>query len=845
MLTAQTTNDDKDALDIDLDVLGILKRRYSLIALGIFIGVTLATVYYFQETPTYESELSVLVGMRSSELTSTGTGRFVEGATSIQEEILSTHMELFGSRKIVESAMQDAGVTLELEDVLDALEISKGGKGLAKNASVLKASFRDPDPELAARLLDAIYTEYRKYIDNQSRDVGADAVKLITAAQKDNEDALRKADQEYHEFIASVPALVSKRDNGRDEIQDVHRMRLINIEKELADVQAALAESRSRKAVIQDFVKDRNPTDLTIIEVLSLLSEKEVSRLIAFVDVTTNRGVESAEEQTSRAITTESARAQYQRLLDLTSKEKVLHERYGTGHPSVNAVMSEIQSVKNYLQENQVDVSWDGGGLKAAPAEMLSSYFAVIKSDVAELEKREEELLKYSKQEATLAKEVEMSFLKGGSLLANLERARARYDEVFQRLQEINLTSESSGFATDLLVSPMVAEKPVWPHPLIVGALGILAGGMLGLGLALLAELTDRTFRDPHDVEQAVGAAILAHIPKLEAPKQKKGAQESTSLISPMIATFHHPHGSAAETFRVLRTSVMFLTKKDRQQTLMITSPSPADGKSTMIANLAVSLAQAGRNVLLVDADLRRPTVAKTFGITAPVGLSDYLHGEAELSECCHASEQADLSICPDGAATSQPAELLQSDRLGMFLAEARKRFDIVLIDAPPLLAVADPAIIADVVDGCLLTVRIEKNNRTLIERAKAILADQDVVVDGVIVNSLESKRNAYGYSSYNYYGKKEYGYQAKYRRYYSTKEPGTKDPASHHRPSSPPQRATGPNGHGVNVHDANGHGPNGRAADRHGAAAEDQSTTIRLPNHDSTSASTKTTIPR
>lgn len=771
MLTAQTTNDDKDALDIDLDVLGILKRRYSLIALGIFIGVTLATVYYFQETPTYESELSVLVGMRSSELTSTGTGRFVEGATSIQEEILSTHMELFGSRKIVESAMQDAGVTLELEDVLDALEISKGGKGLAKNASVLKASFRDPDPELAARLLDAIYTEYRKYIDNQSRDVGADAVKLITAAQKDNEDALRKADQEYHEFIASVPALVSKRDNGRDEIQDVHRMRLINIEKELADVQAALAESRSRKAVIQDFVKDRNPTDLTIIEVLSLLSEKEVSRLIAFVDVTTNRGVESAEEQTSRAITTESARAQYQRLLDLTSKEKVLHERYGTGHPSVNAVMSEIQSVKNYLQENQVDVSWDGGGLKAAPAEMLSSYFAVIKSDVAELEKREEELLKYSKQEATLAKEVEMSFLKGGSLLANLERARARYDEVFQRLQEINLTSESSGFATDLLVSPMVAEKPVWPHPLIVGALGILAGGMLGLGLALLAELTDRTFRDPKDVEQAVGAAILAHIPKLELPKVKRG-QADASGIAPAIAAFHDPHGSAAETFRVLRTSVMFLAKKDLKQTLMVTSPSPADGKSTMIANLAVSLAQAGRRVLLVDADLRRPTIAKTFGIGHPVGLVDYLHGQADIKECCHPSEQTNLTICPDGSATSQPSELLQSDRLAEFLAEARQHYDIVLVDTPPLLAVADPAIVADVVDGCILAVRIEKNNRTLIERARSILADHEIAIDGIIVNSRDGKQGGYGYSSYNYYGKKEYGYMAKYRRYYSVKEP-------------------------------------------------------------------------
>lgn len=237
-----------------------------------------------------------------------------------------------------------------------------------------------------------------------------------------------------------------------------------------------------------------------------------------------------------------------------------------------------------------------------------------------------------------------------------------------------------------------------------------------------------------------------------------------------MVTTFHSPNGSASETFRVLRTAALFLVKNGNKRVIMMTSPSPGDGKSTMVCNLAVSLAQVGRKVLLVDGDLRRPTVAKTFGITAPNGLTDYLKEKTDFHSCCHPCEQENLTICPDGVVTSHPAELLQSERFTEFLSEARASFDIVLIDAPPLLAVADPAIIGSVVDGCFLTVRIERNNRTLVERACEILADNSTSLDGIIINSLASQNHGYGYSSYNYYGKKEYGYVDNYRRYYAAR---------------------------------------------------------------------------
>ena len=763
---------DKDELDIDLDLVGILQRRYAHIALGLFIGVTLAAVFYFQQTPIYESELSVLVGQRTSELTSTGTGNSVERAT-VQDEILSTHMELFASRRILEDARARGRLDLTFEDLTENLEVTKGGEGLAKNASVLKAAYRDPDPQLAADVLQAIYDCYLSYIEEKSQNVGKEAATLIADSLVQSEDALKIADRDYREFIADIPALITSDSNG---IKDVHAARLATVELELSTVRQSLAQARSRLTAVRDFARTKKTEELTDVDVMTLISQEEAQRLLAVVNVNNAKYKYTSEEQLSRDTSRVSADVEYRKLLDLISKREQLKSSVGVGHPSYQSVLKEINTVEAFVERAQLKAAEQSAAealdsILVKPAQMLAAYVNVLNNDIREGEAREIELLAISDEEGKLAKQTETSYLLSVSLKNDLERARSRYDEVFSRLQEINLTNSSSGFSTDLIVSPLPAEEPVWPSKIIIAALGLLSGGMLGVGFALLAEFTDRTFRDPKDVEHAVGAAILAHIPKLELSKVKQG-QVGASAIAPSIAAFHDPHGSAAETFRVLRTSVMFLTKKDHKQTLMVTSPSPADGKSTTIANLAVSLAQAGRRVLLVDADLRRPTVAKTFGIAQPVGLSNYLHDEASLKECCHASEQSNLSICPDGAATSQPSELLQSERFVEFLAEARRQYDIVLIDTPPLLAVADPAIVADVVDGCILTVRISKNNRTLIERARAILADHDVRLDGVVVNGRDGKQGGFGYSSYNYYGKKEYGYMAKYRRYYSVKEP-------------------------------------------------------------------------
>ncbi|TWU64459.1 Tyrosine-protein kinase wzc [Crateriforma conspicua] len=762
---------DDDQLDIDLDLLGIVRRRYHLIALGILVGATLAVFFYVQQVPVYQSSLKVLVGQRTSELATTGTGNVIEGANSIQSNILATHVELFTSPKVIEDAILSSQVNRSVGVVSQNLSVESGEGG---GASILTAKLQDNEPEVAALVLQAIYDSYKRYIDNQSRNVGEEAAELIANAQLENEKALRQADQEYREFVAEIPALVGISNSGQGELREVHRMRLESIEADLALVRKEIARAESRKAVIDQLTEGRSINDLTDTQIMSILDPSEITRIQAIVGVTRSLREDTNEERLSLAAASATVSTEYQKLLELTSRLRVLRVQFAESHPSVVAMKAEIENVQNAIMRARAEQP-EIERVDIEPAAILQSYVGVLEKDLQELRKREAELLTLSEKESKLAKEVEMNYLLGNSLKANLDRARARYDVVFQRLQEINLTNDYSGFSTDLLVIPMAADAPIWPSKSKIAAMGLLAGGMLGLALALLAETVDRTFKNPQEVEKTVGAPIMAHIPWLDIKKlTRKGDRESA--IDPMVATYHLPRGTEAETYRVIRTNVLLAAKKAEHQVFMITSPSPADGKSTTVANLAVSMAQAGKRVLLADADMRRPNVHVIFGVDREPGMADYLIGDATFDDCLHTCDQENLWVCPHGTRTSVPSELLETERFAQFLEQARDQFDIIFVDVPPILAVADPTIVGSHVDSCYLTIQIEQNNRTLVERAVDIFGDHGLTIEGVIVNSRKSRRNHYAYSSYNYYGKYEHGYQKTYRKYYESAEQSDDD---------------------------------------------------------------------
>lgn len=288
----------------------------------------------------------------------------------------------------------------------------------------------------------------------------------------------------------------------------------------------------------------------------------------------------------------------------------------------------------------------------------------------------------------------------------------------------------------------VLPTSPVSPRPLINIGLGTVIGLLAGLGLATLRERLDTTIKSPEELQAATGAASLGFV-----------HFDAGAVRKPLITDLNS-HSPRLESIRVLRTNLQFLDVDHPSKVFAITSPLPGDGKSTTAINLAISLAQAGQRVLLLEADLRRPRVAEYLGLESVVGLTTLLVGRATIDEVVQPFAKAPgLEVITGGAMPPNPAELLQSETMKLLIADLRKRYDVVLVDSPPILPVTDAALLGAVTDGAVLVAHHGRTTREQATRAKARLESVDARLLGTVLNFVPDKGSAkYGYG----YG---YGY--------------------------------------------------------------------------------------
>lgn len=763
-------NDTVSTPIFELDLLGLLRRRMKHIVLGLFLGLAGALGYFYATTPLYESRMEILVGQRNSEMTTRGTSNDAYGSgASIQDDVLATHIDIITSDRILEDALLMGNLTKKIDRLGKAeangarvvnilkngLEVKRGGHGAVKDANVISAIYTDENPDDAALILDSVYEAYKLYVKKHSQNDSEEAADLITQAQKQHEQELTDADLAYRDFISSVPVFVEG-----NQIREMHRDRLSRLESELNTVRGDIATTVAREEVIAAYMENKELEEVTDIERLALLSEKEVQRLKFFMDVSRGGNGRSQEFAASMPYRSQTASAQFNRLLDLYQRQRQLSEEFGPGHPSVQSVMQEIEVIEEFIAVNSPEDVKDEVEKEMTAAEMLAAYRNLLTNDLSELRRRETVLRATAEEELKLAKEVEADFMKGNSLKAKLERAQQRYDEVFRRLQELDLAGNYAGFSTDLLAKPLPAQNPSWPKLPLSLAVGLLLGGLLGLSTGVISEFADSTFRDAKDLETSVGSTILTHVATFDMPKLREMV-DPESTLAPQLCTYHAPRSQEAEVYRTARTSLLLSSKRKNRKAIMVTSPAPGDGKSTTISNLAISMAQAGKKVLLIDADLRRPMIQNLFGTDDAEGVADVVTGQTKLLDAVQECDQENLSLLTHGTRTSAPSELFETFEFTQMLELARREYDMIFLDAPPVLAVTDPAIIASLADATLLTVQVTKNGRRPVERAVEILNDVGVELTGIIVNNSDLKVKGYGYSHDKYgYG---YGYTGEY----------------------------------------------------------------------------------
>lgn len=289
-----------------------------------------------------------------------------------------------------------------------------------------------------------------------------------------------------------------------------------------------------------------------------------------------------------------------------------------------------------------------------------------------------------------------------------------------------------------VIEDPTLPTSPVSPDPALVLAAALGLGLLLGLAAAVLRERLDDTVQGEGDVSAALGAAaVLGTVPRWEATGGLLGADQAGSL--------------ASEAYRTVRTNLQFVDVDAPPRVIVVTSSLSGEGKTTTSVQLAAVLAQAGKRVLLVDGDLRRPRVAAELGLVGDVGLSSVLAGSATLGEALQYSTEPGLTVIAAGPTAPYPSELLGSRQMAALLVRLREEYDHVVIDAPPVLPVTDAAVLGVQADGVVLVGRHGQTRRAELRQAGAALALVEARLLGVVLNAVPPRTMAgrYGYASY------------------------------------------------------------------------------------------------
>jgi polysaccharide biosynthesis transport protein len=325
-------------------------------------------------------------------------------------------------------------------------------------------------------------------------------------------------------------------------------------------------------------------------------------------------------------------------------------------------------------------------------------------------------------------------------LETNLNQYRQTYAYLLQSYEQVRLV-EAQSTSNIVQVEPAsIPEKPIRPRTLTNTILAVVIGMFMAIGGIFLYESIDDTLKGPDEITAQVGLPVLGIITRHEIDESKP-------------ITLLEPRSPVSESFRALRTNIQYASVNRPLKTLLITSPTPAEGKTTISVNLGIVMAQSDRNVVIIDADLRRPKIHKALGLPNQKGLSDlFVDDGLTINGSLKKTEIYNLRALVAGNLPPNPSELLGSEKMQIILEKINLEANLIIVDSPPVMAVTDPAVLAPKVDGVLLVVKPGVTQMAVLKQSVELLRRGDVKILGFVLNEVDmKKRGNYYYRGYYY----------------------------------------------------------------------------------------------
>jgi capsular exopolysaccharide synthesis family protein len=428
-----------------------------------------------------------------------------------------------------------------------------------------------------------------------------------------------------------------------------------------------------------------------------------------------------------------------EQVMQLRNEKVALLTTLGEKHPRLQAIEEQLRLATDALKKE----------VNAFLEQVDGDYKEVIDA-LAEVDSLVE------KAEKELAEMARLD-LEYSALLEQKKSANEVYRFVSGRFTETSLSEQVETNNVRLQEIARPPDKPVRPDLVLSVALGGVLGIALGIAFAFLIELLDNTVKSREEVEAALGAVCLGVVPSIPSANKSsnKARTQDPYVVERDFYVVQNPKSSVAEALNTLRTNLVFALPSKKIGSIVVSSPNPFEGKSTVAVALALTMARFGARTLVVDADLRRPRLHKTFDCASEEGISTVLVGKTPVDNAVVSTSFENLYLLPCGPVPPNPSDLLVTKRAKEVFVSLREKFDVVIVDSPPLIPVSDARILARYTDGILIVVKIGSTTRESLVQARREISSVDGRILGAVLNDLDIRRRRYyGYSYYGYYGK-------------------------------------------------------------------------------------------
>ena len=554
------------------------------------------------------------------------------------------------------------------------------------NSQIVRVTYTAGDPRFAAEAVNTVADEYVKYSLEVRQESAERARDFLEVERRKLQEKLEESEQQLADY---------GRANGiLEPTEKLAEQKLTDLSQQMTSVEAELLKSQ------YEALRDTTP------------------------------------ENFPEAFKTQAMRSLEGHLVGLQQKIDAARQQFGPRWPAVVALNDEIGRTRQQLAVEA----------KAAAAQAKLAY------DLA-LAHRRRVASAFSDQTKQLDHLSQVS-IQYNILKRQVETDRQLHDGVLQRLRETDISAGLKAANVHVIDRALVPRAPISPNPFRNYVVGIGGGFMVGLMLVLGLDFFDRTIKSGEQIERDMRLPFLGSIPAFE----KSWTDITGGLLVPLTleqqqkrlsAGLHSTNDTYWESYRALRTSVLFSSADGRPRTILVTSSLSGEGKTTTAVNLATSLAQTGARTVLIELDMRKPRLAEMFHLIANRGLSRYLSGQSSLNTEIQDSGIPNLCIVPAGPHPPNPPELIGSTRMKAGLDLLVKHFEFVILDGPPLMPVTDTLVMSPRVDGVLLVVKAGETPQALVQKSSSLLRSVGARILGVLLTGAEQQGSVYGYQSY------------------------------------------------------------------------------------------------